>query len=68
VSQDGLAALRAYVAADEACAQALSTLPTEAFAEAVLRLAAERGCEVTAADLNAAMVEAQRAWQMRWMS
>lgn len=68
MSQDGLAALRAHVAGDEACAQALSALPPEAFADAVLRLAAERGFDVTAADLGAAMVQAQRAWQMRWTS
>ena len=68
MSQDGLAALRAYVAGDEACAQTLSALPTQAFSDAVLRLAAECGFDVTAADLDAALVEAQRAWQMRWTS
>jgi hypothetical protein len=68
VSQDGLAALRAHVAGDEACAHALAALPSEAFADAVLRLAAERGFSVSAEDLDAANVAAQRAWQMRWTS
>jgi hypothetical protein len=66
VSQDGLAALRAHVAGDEACAQALAALPSEALTDAALRLAAEYGFEVTETD--AAIVAAQRAWQMRWTS
>jgi hypothetical protein len=68
VSQDGLAALRAHVAGDEACAQALSALPSAALTDAALRLAAEYGFEVTETDLDAAIVAAQRAWQMRWTS
>jgi hypothetical protein len=68
VSQDGLAALRAHVAGDEACAQALAALPSEALTDAALRLAAEYGFEVTETDLDAAIVAAQRAWQMRWTS
>jgi hypothetical protein len=66
VSQDGLAALRAHVEHDEACAQRLAALPTDAFADEVVQLAAACGFEVTRADLETALAEAARAWHLRW--
>jgi len=68
VSADGLAALRALVAADEDCARGLASVPDEACAEAVLRLAVERGLDVTPADLDAARAQAAYAWNLRWIA
>ena len=68
MSAEGLDALRALVAADDEGARNLASLHADSFADAVMRLAAERGLEVTAADIDAARTQAAHAWNLRWIA
>jgi hypothetical protein len=56
------------VLADRALHDQLRAAPNEpAFIELALRLAAERGCELTASALQTAVNQKRRAWLERWL-
>lgn len=58
----------ALVLADRALHDQLRATPNEAaFIELTVRVAAERGCDITTATLRAAIVEKRRAWLERWL-
>ena len=67
MSQRGLDALRARVHAEPELACRLRGLQPAAFAAEVLRVAAERGEDVTRHDLDAAAALARREWMLRWV-
>ncbi|HEX9994319.1 MAG TPA: Nif11 family protein [Acidimicrobiales bacterium] len=65
---DGLERLTAAVLADPALQQRLLAVPERpAFVAEVVAVAAERGLDVTPADVEAALVAARRAWLERWV-
>jgi hypothetical protein len=66
MSREGLEALRARVCGDAGLAGRLRAVEPEHFADAVLRAAAEAGCDVTQRDLDAAIEGARREWILRW--
>ena len=56
------------VLADRALHDQLRGTPNErAFIELAVRLAAERGCELTASALQTAIQQKRRAWLERWL-
>jgi hypothetical protein len=56
------------VLADSALHEQLRAAPSEAaFIELAIRLAAERGCELTASGLQIAINQKRRAWLERWL-
>ena len=56
------------VLADVALHNQLRAAPNEqAFIELAIRLAAERGCELTASALQTAINQKRRAWLERWL-
>jgi hypothetical protein len=56
------------VLADKALHDQLRAAPNEpAFIELAIRLAAERGCELTASTLQTAINHKRRAWLERWL-
>lgn len=56
------------VLADSALHDRLRAAPNEAtFIELAIRLAAERGCELTASELQTAINQKRRAWLERWL-
>jgi predicted ribosomally synthesized peptide with nif11-like leader len=66
MSAEGLEALRARVGDDPSLARRLRAAEPERFTDALLRAAAEAGCDVTAGDLGAAIARARREWILRW--
>jgi Nif11 domain len=66
--QQALERFGELVLADRALQEQLRATPNEpAFIELVVRLAAERGCELTAPTLQAAIIQKRRAWLERWL-
>jgi hypothetical protein len=66
--QQHLERFRELVLADRALHEQLRATPNEpAFIELTVRLAAERGCELSAATLQAAIQQQRRAWLERWL-
>lgn len=56
------------VLADRALHDQLRAAPDEsAFIALAIRLAAERGCELSARELQAAIHQKRRAWLERWL-
>lgn len=65
---DGLDRLVATVLADPALQERLLAVPERpAFVAEVVAVAAERDLDVTAADVEAALAAARRAWLERWV-
>jgi len=59
---------RELVLAESALHDQLRAAPSEAaFIELAIRLAAERGCELTASALQTAINQERRAWLERWL-
>ena len=67
MARDELYRLRAEVFGDPELAAHLRRTDPSRFTEEVLRLAAERGIALTAADVDGAMLVARRAWTLRWI-
>lgn len=67
MSRQGLDALRARVHAEPELARRLRALEPERVDAELLRLAAERGDDVTRADLDAARALARQEWMLRWV-
>jgi hypothetical protein len=67
VSRQGLEALRARVHGDPELARGLRRLAPERFEAELLRLAAERGDDVTPQDVGEARARARRDWMLRWV-
>jgi hypothetical protein len=66
--QQALERFSEVVLADRPLHDQLRATPNEqAFIELAIRLAAQRGCEVSAATLQAAINEKRRAWLERWL-
>jgi hypothetical protein len=66
--QQALERFGELVLADRALHEQLRATPNEpAFIELAVRLAAERGCELTAPALQAAIIQKRRAWLERWL-
>lgn len=67
MKQEELDRLRAEVFRDPGLAARLRGTDPSRFTEEVLRLAAERGIPLTAADVDGAMLVARREWTLRWI-
>ena len=67
MSVEGLRTLRERVHTDPELALRLRRVEPERFAAGVVRLASENGCDVTETDVASAVLEAQRAWTLRWV-
>jgi hypothetical protein len=67
MSSQGLNALRARVCDDPVLALRLRDAEPAQFLAAVVRVAAELGCEVMETDVRAAQADASRRWLMRWI-
>lgn len=68
MESDPLARLQAEVAADPALQNALIAAPQSADFVAVLqRISEERGCPLTAFQIEAALRAAHQAWLLRWL-
>lgn len=67
MSQAGLEALRARVHGDPELARRLRALASDRFEAELLRLAAERGDDVTPRDVGEAIARARQAWMLRWV-
>jgi hypothetical protein len=66
--QQNLDRFAEWVLADRALHDQLRAAPNEpAFVELAVRLAAERGCDVSPSALRAAIVQKRRAWLERWL-
>jgi hypothetical protein len=64
---DGMNALRARVHADFALAQRLACVEPERFASALVEVASELGIDVTAQDVEAAVMRGRGEWLQRWL-
>lgn len=66
--QQPLARFRELVLADPRLHDQLRATPTEAeFLALIVRLGAERGCELSVPVVQAAIREQRRAWLERWL-
>ncbi len=64
---DGMNALRARVHADFALAQRLARVEPERFASALVEAAGELGIDVSAQDVEAAVMRGRVEWMQRWL-
>ncbi len=64
---DGMNALRARVHADFALARRLARVEPERFASAIVEVAGELGIDVTAKDVEAAVMRGRGEWLQRWL-
>jgi len=67
VNDDAIVALRAQIASDPEFARRLAAVPDDAFVDAALAAAADRGIALDAARLRAAIEAGRTAWLMRWL-
>ena len=67
MSKGDLDALRARIDEDRELALRLRRTLPDRFVAEVLRVASERGFDISETEIAAAMVSAQRAWMMRWV-
>ncbi|MCX6923814.1 MAG: Nif11 family protein [Verrucomicrobia bacterium] len=66
--QQALERFGEMVLADRALHDQLrATVNEPAFIQLAVRLAAERGCELTALELQAAIIQERRSWLERWL-
>jgi len=68
MSQEALNQFRQLVLEDISLQERLRETPDrETFLRLVLQLGAERGCDFTAVEVQAAMQASYQAWLMRWV-
>jgi hypothetical protein len=64
---DGMNALRARVHEDFVLAQRLARVGPERFASALIEAAGELGIDVSAQDVEAAVLRGRVEWMQRWL-
>ncbi len=67
MSRQGLDALRERVISDPDLARRLRAIESERFANELVLIAVEYGCDVAESDVDDAVAQSRRAWSLRWI-